>query len=483
MTLAFQSASELTQKIQDKEISSRELTDYYIDRIERFDGKINAVPVHDFDTARNAADQADAEQAAGRSLGPLHGLPMTIKEAYDISHLPTTWGIENFAKNIAQTDSQVVKKFKAAGAHFIGKTNVPEGLADFQSYNSIYGTTNNPWDVRRTPGGSSGGSSAALAAGFCGLESGSDIGGSIRNPAHFCGVYGHKPTWGIVPSQGHALPGDVAPPDIAVVGPMARSAQDLALAMNIMAGPDPLNSPGWTLSLPDPGMTGLKDFKIAIWPDDPLSPVSSEMSGRVQEIGDRLAKLGATVSDKARPDIDVAMSRQTYFFMLNGVLGAHLPQEETAALTEKAAGYSSGNSSPGALTARSLTQSHQTWLAWNNRREILRMAWQEFFQDWDILICPQMATTAFKHDQSHFNGRRITFDNAEHPYFEQLLWSGHITVAYLPSTVFPTGPGTDGLPIGLQAVGAEFNDRKTIRFAELMAQEFGGFTPPPGFDD
>ncbi len=483
MTLAFQSATELTRKIRDKEISSRELTDYYISRIERFDDKINAVIVHDFENARNAADKADAEQASGRSLGPLHGLPMTIKEAYDITNQPTTWGIEAYAKNIALTDSEVVKRFKAAGAHFIGKTNVPEGLADFQSYNAIYGTTNNPWDTSRTPGGSSGGSSAAMAAGFSGLESGSDIGGSIRNPSHFCGIYGHKPTWGVVPSQGHALPGDVAPPDIAVVGPMARSASDLSLAMGIIAGPDPLHAPGWSLTLPDSGKSELKDFKVAIWPDDPISPVSSEMSGRVQKIGDKLAALGATVSDTARPDIDIDQSRQTYYFMLNGVLGAHLPPKEREALAEKAAGYSSDNTGPGALTARSLTQTHQTWLEWNNRRELLRMAWRDFFQEWDILICPQMATTAFAHDHSNFNGRRISFDDTVHPYFEQLLWSGHITVAYLPSTIFPTGPGADGLPIGLQAVSAEYNDLKTIRFAELMAREFGGFSPPPGFED
>ena len=483
MTLAFQSATELTRKIRDKEISSRELTDYYIDRIERFDGNINAVVVHDFDSAREAADKADAAQAAGQSLGPLHGLPMTIKEAYDITNLPTTWGIEAFAKNIALTDSEVVKRFKAAGAHFIGKTNVPEGLADFQSYNAIYGTTNNPWDLERTPGGSSGGSSAALAAGFCGLESGSDIGGSIRNPAHFCGIYGHKPTWGIVPSQGHALPGNVAPPDIAVVGPMARSADDLALALKVVAGADPMTAPGWTLTLPEADKNDLKDFKVAIWPDDPLSPVAREMADRVQEVGDKLATLGVTVSDTARPDIDFDQSRQTYYFMLNGVLGAHLQAEERAALTEKAEAYAPDDTGPGALTARSLIQSHQTWLAWNNKRELLRMAWTDFFRDWDILICPQMATTAFAHDHSAFNGRRLRFDGAEHPYFQQLAWAGHVTVAYLPSTVFPTGPGADGLPIGLQAVSAEFNDAKTIRFAELMAREFGGFTPPPGFED
>jgi amidase len=200
MTLAFASATELARKIRDKEISSRELTDYYIGRIERFDGDLNAVIVRDFQGARDAADAADAALAKGESLGPLHGVPMTIKESYDIAGTPTTWGIPQFKDNIATTDSDTVAKYKAAGAHFMGKTNVPLQLADFQSYNDIYGTTNNPWNTQRIPGGSSGGSAAALAAGMTGLESGSDIGGSIRNPAHFCGVYGHKPTWGVVPA-------------------------------------------------------------------------------------------------------------------------------------------------------------------------------------------------------------------------------------------------------------------------------------------
>ena len=221
---AFKSAIELAQMIRDKEISSVELTQYFIDRIERFGATLNTVVVRDFDRALSAARNADDALMRGELAGPLHGLPMTIKESYDIAGLPTTWGIPQFADNIAETDSAVVSRYRAAGAHFMGKTNVPLGLGDFQSYNEIYGTTNNPWDVEVTPGGSSGGTAVALAAGLTGLDSGSDIGGSIRNPAHYCGVYGHKPTWGIISGEGHALPGNVATPDLAVVGPLARSA-------------------------------------------------------------------------------------------------------------------------------------------------------------------------------------------------------------------------------------------------------------------
>ncbi|MBT3534763.1 MAG: amidase, partial [Rhodospirillaceae bacterium] len=440
MTLAFESAGALAQKIRDKEISARELTDYYIDRIERLDGPVNAVPVRDFDRARGAADAADQAQAAGQSLGALHGVPMTIKESYNIAGLPTTWGRPELHDNLAAEDSEVVKRFKGAGAHFLGKTNVPINLADFQSYNEVYGTTNNPWDGTRTPGGSSGGSAASLAAGFCGLDSGSDIGGSIRNPAHFCGVYGHKPTWGIVPTQGHALPGSLAPPDIAVVGPLARSAQDLSLAMDIVAGANPLNAPGWKLDLPRPEKTSLSDYRVAIWPDDEAAPVSTDISGRVQSLGDQLSRLGAKVSDTARPDFDIDTSRQAYAYMLNGIMTARLPDEEFAQLQKHAESLAADDFSNSAVLARAGVQHHKDWLNWNNQREGLRLSWRRFFDDWDILICPQTATTAFPQDQSDIRKRRITVDNQSQEYFQQLYWAGLTTVSYLPSTVFPTGP-------------------------------------------
>ena len=269
MSIAFDSATRLAARIRAKEISSRELTELYIRRIERYDDVVNAVVVRDFEAALAAADRADAELAAGTPRGPFHGVPMTIKEAYDVVGLPTTWGTPAFRDNVAKQDAATVTFLRDAGGHFLGKTNVPLQLSDFQSYNDIYGTTNNPWNLERTPGGSSGGSSAALAAGFCALESGSDIGGSIRNPAHFCGVYGHKPTYGIVPDQGHALPGAVASPDIAVVGPMARSAEDLATALEVVSGADRFHERGWRLALPEPARKTLSEFRVAVWADDP----------------------------------------------------------------------------------------------------------------------------------------------------------------------------------------------------------------------
>jgi amidase len=479
--MAFESAVELARRVREKEVSSLELTDHYIDRIERLDGDLNAVVVRDFDRARDAAREADAKLAAGEASGVLHGVPMTIKDSYNVEGLPTTWGVPAFKDNIATSDSQSVQDYKAAGAVFMGKTNVPLNLADFQSYNEIYGTTRNPWDLDRIPGGSSGGSAAALAAGLTGLESGSDIGGSIRNPAHFCGVYGHKPTWGVVPPQGHALPGMLAGPDIAVCGPLARSAEDLELAMGVLAGPEPLDRPGWKLDLPRPSKKSLADFKVAIWPTDELAPVAQEVADRAVRIGETLAKLGATVSDAARPSFHVQSGHQAYLKLLNSIMTASIPPDDYEALRKAADQIDPEDVSDEAEMLRAGALSHRGWLGANNYRESLRHSWREFFDEWDILICPQTATPAFEHDHSEINLRRLKVDADDQPYFQQLFWAGLITVSYLPSTVFPTGPSLTGLPIGLQAVGAEFDDLVTIDFTRLVAQEIGGFVPPPSY--
>ncbi|MBP17553.1 MAG: amidase [Gammaproteobacteria bacterium] len=478
---AFKSAVELAQAIQSKEVSALELTDMYIERVEKFDGDINAVVVKDFERGRDAAMKADEALASGRTLGPLHGVPMTIKEAYDIEGLPTTWGIPEFKDNIASEDSDSVIRFKNAGAHFFGKTNVPLQLADFQSFNDIYGTTNNPWDLQRGPGGSSGGSAAALAAGFTGLEAGSDIGGSIRNPSHFCGTYGHKPTWGIVSDRGHALPGQLAPADIAVVGPMARSAEDLKVGLDVVAGAARTDAVGWQLNLPGPGKKELKDYRVAIWQSDVMAPVAIEISDRVQEVADMLSKLGATVSDTARPDIDLNDSHDVYSSLLWGVMSARMPEEEKVNMRAAAATLDHDADSIASGRIRYSVQEHGTWAVSNNKRFYLRQIWQNFFKGWDILICPQMATTAIAHDHSEYMARTIKVDNEIQDYFQQVFWSGLITVAHLPSTVFPTGLSQEGLPIGLQAVGAEFHDYTTIDFTRLMAQEIGGFTAPPAY--
>ncbi len=241
--MAFMSATDLVGLVRSGEISSTELTRYFIGRIEKHDGAVNAVVVRDFDRAMEAARAADSSMAKGKVTGPLHGLPMTVKESFDIAGLATTWGIPALRNNIAQQDSALVQSLKQAGAVLMGKTNAPLNLADFQAYNDIYGTTSNPWNLEYVPGGSSGGSAAALAAGLTGLDSGSDVGGSIRNPASFCGVYGHKPTWGIVPQRGHGLPGWLGEMDIVVCGPLARSADDLQLALEVQARPNDLNAP------------------------------------------------------------------------------------------------------------------------------------------------------------------------------------------------------------------------------------------------
>jgi amidase len=453
--LGFLSAVDLAAKLRNKEIGSEELARYFIARIEQYDKKLNAIVVRDFDRALEAARRADSLMAKGQIAGPLHGLPMTIKESYDIAGLPTTWGIPEAAQNIASADSAVVERFKSAGALFLGKTNVPLNLGDFQSFNDIYGTTNNPWDLTRTPGGSSGGSAAALAAGLTGLDSGSDIGGSIRNPAHFCGVYGHKPTLGIVPSRGHQPPGVPANPqhpDLAVVGPMARSADDLSTALDVVAGANRLMSPGWRLELPEPRMQSLKGLRVALWSDDTMAPVSQEIIERIDLIGTQLSNLGAKVSDSARPGFAVKTAHETYLGILDGM-----------------------------TTGAASKLTFFDYQRLDGHRGGLRMAWQNFFKQWDVLICPTTATPAFKQDQGALGTRTILINGEQRPYFEQVFWAGLATLSYLPSTVFPSGLSKDGLPIGLQAIGAEFSDRTTIEFARLMAQEIGGYQPPPGY--
>ena len=321
-------AYELANKIKNKEISSLELTQHFIDRIEKYDDKINAVVVRTFDDAIEAAKKADEAISKQDSLGPLHGIPMTIKESYNIQGQCTSWGIPDYKGNIAKEDGLAVKRLKKAGAHFLGKTNVPMNLADFQSYNDIYGITGNPWDLKKTPGGSSGGSAAALAAGFCSLEAGSDIGGSIRNPAHYCGVFGHKPSHGIIPSSGHELIPNVPEPDLSVCGPLARSAKDLEIALDVMAGPMERRSKGWQLNLAECNKTSLKDFKVAIWSNDELAPVSKEIAQRCEEVGNQLNSVGTTVSFVAKPEHDFMKAEINYQLLLQSVMQSGLPEDE-----------------------------------------------------------------------------------------------------------------------------------------------------------
>ncbi|MGE3906896.1 MAG: amidase [Reyranellaceae bacterium] len=482
-TLSFKSANELARMVREKKIGAVELARHFIGRIERFDGTINAVVVRDFERALQDAKKADEALSAGKATGPLHGVPMTVKESFNLKGHPTTWGAPGFRGNIAAEDAEAVRRLKAAGAIVLGKTNVPFMLGDFQAYNEIYGQTNNPWDVSRTPGGSSGGSAAALAAGMSGLEFGSDIGGSIRNPAHFCGVYGHKPSWNIVPMDGHSLPGMEGTPDLAVVGPLARSADDLSACLDVVAGPGPSMAPGWRLELPAPRTQGLKGLRVAVWSGDDIAPVDAEVTDRLQATADLLAQQGATVSDTARPQIDATANRRAYVALLNSLVGAGVPDEMYEQNKRAAAAFAASDTSRPADMARSMVLDHRAWLGFDGVRHGIRRAWREFFKSWDIMLCPIMATAAFAHDHAPMSARRVTVNGQPQPYFDQIFWASLATLAYLPATVFPAGRSASGLPIGLQAIGPEHGDRRTIAFAQAMARQCGRFAPPPGFDD
>ncbi len=476
----FGSAVQLARAVRTGKVSAVELLAAYLERVDRLNPGINAIVVDDREAARRQARAADRALAKGGPVGPLHGVPITVKESFTLTGQPTTWGFPELADNVATTDAVVVERLRAAGAVIFGKTNVPVSLADFQSYNPVYGTTNNPWDPTRVPGGSSGGSAAATAAGLTALEYGSDIGGSIRTPASYCGVYGHKPTFGIVPKRGQTIDDTLLTEgDISVVGPIARSADDLALALRITAGPDELLAPGWKLrlaALP----TSLRGMRVAVWADQPdLSPVDDEVRERIDVAAAALRSAGAKVTT-ARPEFDPAEAHETYQRLLMALMAP--PGDAYRAMAAKAAALDPADRSLYAQQLRWSTCSYREFAVAANRREHLRWAWKRFFGDVDVLLAPITPTVAFPHDQSEPMGARtLVVNGREVPYWSQLFWAGLAIASYLPATVAPIGPTASGLPVGVQVIGPELADRTTIWVAGQLGRLLGGFTPPPGF--
>lgn len=446
--LAFDSAIKLADRVRRRELSAVELVEHCIARIERLDGAINAVVVRDFERALAQARAADDALSSGEQIGPLHGVPVTVKEAFDMASFPTTWGDPELRAHIATRDDPAIARLRAAGAIVLGKTNVCTRLQDLQTFNGIYGTTNNPWDLTRSPGGSSGGSAAALAAGFAALELGTDLAGSIRNPAHACGVYGHKPTYQVIPTWATTPPQFISTGDLTTAGPLARSAEDLALALDVLAGPTEYQAPAWRLSLPR-GTRALSQYRVAFWLHDSLAPVAREISDRGQQLADLLARLGAQVSDSVRPECDAARADELFRRLVETLVN---PMS---------------------------TLSHRDWLALEEERTKLRHTWREFFQLWDVLVCPVAPTAAIEHDRTPMRQRTLRVDGVEQPFFRQLFWSGLATASYLPSTAFPVGLNAQRLPIGLQAIAAEYHDHIGIDFVFQVAREIGGFTAPP----
>ncbi|HTO13561.1 MAG TPA: amidase [Candidatus Binatia bacterium] len=478
----FRTATQLAAAIRTKKIGCLELLDLYLARVQKYDGALNAIVVRDFERARTRARAADRALARRQAWGPLHGVPMTIKESYDVAGLPTTWGVPAYKDRIATRNAVVVDRLLAAGVVLFGKTNVPLYLGDWQSFNAIYGTTNNPWDVTRAPGGSSGGSAAALAAGLTGLEAGSDIGSSIRNPAHFCGVYGHKPTWGIVPRTGQALPWQTAPVDIDVVGPLARSAGDLALALSVMAGPEPIEARGWQLRLERPTRTRLRDFRVALMLDAPEIAVDREVQDRLLALAQFLRTQKVKVDDRARPAIDTAEAFAVYTRLLRSATSDRQSDAEFAKNQELARGLAPGDESYYARAMRAAVLSHRDWLAANEARDRMRRAWAEFFASYDLLLCPVASTAAFKHDQqgTRFD-RTLMVNGTKVLVTEHLFWAGYTGASFLPSTAAPCGFTPAGLPVGVQIVGPQYGDLTCLAFARLLEREFQGFVPPPGY--
>ncbi|MBU3063910.1 amidase [Nocardia sp. NEAU-G5] len=482
MEWSLRSAEELAIALHAGEVTSTELTDEAIARIERDDKAINAICVPDFDRARAAAREADAARARGEDR-PLLGIPVTVKESYNIAGLPTTWGLPQFADYVPAEDALPVARLKAAGAVVLGKTNVPPMLGDLQSANEIYGVTNNPWDPTRTPGGSSGGSAAALAAGFGALSIGSDIGGSLRNPAHFCGVYAHKPTLGLVANRGHVPPPTPALPfdrDLAVVGPMARTARDLALLLDVMAGADPLTlGVAFDLALPPARHERLGDFRVLVLEDHPLMPTGSAVRDAIHRVSDALTDAGARVEwhSPLLPDpVDAAV---LYMELLLSTLAAGFPEAAYEQMRVHAATFAPDDRSLDAARMRGAVFSQRDWIAATSRRELHRQGWRELFAQFDVVVAPITPTPAFPHDPNPDMGsRRIDIDGVEYPFGDQLVWAGTATMPGLPATAVPAGRSPEGLPVGVQLIGPMFEDRTPLRLAELLEERIGGFVAP-----
>jgi amidase len=489
---AFQSAVNLVKAIQDKKISSSELLELYIERYERYNPSINAIVETDFETARLKARQADEALANNENWGPLHGLPMTIKDYINVTGLHSTYGSPMFKDNLPTSNADVVQPLIDNGAIIFGKTNLPLWAMGSQSFNEVYGQTNNPWDLTRTPGGSSGGAAAAIAAGLTGLEIGSDLAGSIRSPAHFCGIYGHKPTYGIVPIRGQQPPReteliDYAPEqDLTVTGPLARSAADLDLVMDLVVRPPVFQRKSMKINLPVPRKKALKDYRIGFWIEDPLFSPDIEVGDCLEELVSRLSKKGAKIEEK-KPDINFKKIFKIFDELMNLACVVYIPGGAFNSLLKKAKELDEKDQSIDAWYARVVTKTHREWQLLNWERLMIRQKWADFFEEYDVLLCPAIRIAAFPHNHTMTleSPQRITtkLNDQDIPHSDVILpWAGLASLSYLPATVAPIGLTSGGLPIGVQIIGPYLEDRTTIHFAKLIEKNFYRFKPPPGFE-
>lgn len=474
----FARAKDMLEAMRRREVSSAELVEMHIERIERLNGPIHAIINTTFERARWEAAEADQRLASGDDA-PLLGLPITMKESNAIAGLPQTAGLIELKGAIANQDGPVGSRALGAGAALLGQTNIPVALGDWQANSPVYGRTNNPWDATRSPGGSTGGGSAALAAGMTPLEFGSDIGGSVRVPAAFCGVYGHRPTETLVPRIG-SFPGADRPNVAALMGvqgPMARSAHDLELALDVIAGPEPLEDVAWRVELPPARGERLSDFRIGVLDPLPGVEVDDELNERLQELGEWLGSQGASVRRVTLP-FDFAEYQKDYTLLLSQRTSGPMSREERLEVDRKVRDLPAEQER---WRGEALTMWAHEMYALLERREAYRWAYRDFFRDIDVLLTPMALGAAFEHTDLPFHEREITVNGKRVRYGDTIIYPSLAILAGQPATAFPGGLNRAGLPLGLQAVGPYLEDRTPLRFAQFVEDGWRGFEPPPGF--
>jgi amidase len=398
--------------------------------------------------------------AEGGSHGPLHGVPITVKDALETAGIRSTGGARELIEHVPTVDAPAVARLRQAGAIVFGKTNVPRWSGDIQTFNDVFGTTNNPWDASRTPGGSSGGAAAAVASGLTSFEIGTDIGGSIRIPSGYCGVFGHKPSFGLVSQRGYLdrVGGGVIDSDINVFGPIARSATDLELLLGVLAGPNAEDATAWSVALPEPRHRELTDYRIGLWLDDPACEVEAECVALMESAASALARAGAQVSS-ARPPLDLAEVTRLFDALLIPAISPSMDDPEFG---------------------EALGGNHLIWLRAHQQRALLRRVWADWFQEYDCLLCPITPTPPFAHDQQGtVNDRWVTINGTSRNQVHLFPWVGLVGVAYLPSTAVPVGFTKTGLPVGMQVVGPFLEDRTPLFLAHELSKLLEGFTKPP----
>ena len=479
--MIFEYAHEILKKIKLKEVSALEVLEAFLKQVEEVNPSINAVVALDVERALEKAKEADKKIASKSKLGSLHGLPMTIKDAFEVEGIISTGGNPAWQENIPKRNAEAVQRLVDAGAIIFGKTNVPFLSSDLQSYNKIYGTTNNPWDLERTPGGSSGGSAAALASGMTPLELGSDIGGSIRVPAHFCGLFGHKPSYNIISEVGHMPPppGSITTGNgLSVAGPLARSPEDLEIALDVLVAAQEQDTPAWKIKLPKARTKKIKELKIAVWPDEPYAEVDDEISNLIKETADDLKHAGAQVETANLPmsfkEIDKIFSQ-----LLNPLMLAGSPQETFETLAKLNEDLDPNDMSELAKVARGSVLKHADWVGVNAMRQNMRQKWGEFFKTYDVILCPTSITPAFKHNHNPVHERKLTINGKDDEYLRATLWAGPAVSAGLPSTNVPIGMSSKDLPIGMQITGPYLEDKTCIEVAKIVRDLRGGFKIPP----